>query len=303
MAEGGSQLVIPLKRGYIKLCGGIDQDDYEKVKALEKWCVEQDGISLKLELEYKLAMSSNDRDAGAITEFMFYDHQALIGYIGINQFDGGPLEVNGMVHPDYRRMGVFNRLYSLVQDEWKRRGSQDMLLLCDHESLSGLEFMKHTGAHYDNSEYEMFLLGEPGELPTLKSLNLREALNQDAKEIAEQNELYFQVNATELKRPEEEAKRGMYSYLAEMNHVTIGKVHLEVQDGVGGIYGLGVLPEHRRKGYGREIVMRAVEKLQEKHAEKMMLQVAVKNKQALELYRSCGFEVTSTMDYFKLTNQ
>ncbi len=303
MIEGGSKQVIQLKRGYIKLCGGIDQEDYEKVKALEKCCVELDDTTLKLELEYKLAMSFNDRDAGVINEFMFYDHEVLIGYIGISQFSGGTLEVNGMVHPDYRRMGVFNRLYSLVKDEWNRRGSQDMLLLCDHHSLSGLGFMKHTGAHYNNSEYEMFLLGEPGEQDALKNLNLREALNKDAKEIAKQNELYFQVNSNGLKLPEEEAKRGMFSYIAETNNVTIGKVHLEVQDGVGGIYGLGVLPEYRRKGYGREIVMRAVEKLQEKQSKKIMLQVAVKNKNALELYRSCGFEVTSTMDYYKLTKQ
>jgi ribosomal protein S18 acetylase RimI-like enzyme len=32
-----------------------------------------------------------------------------------------------------------------------------------------------------------------------------------------------------------------------------------------------------------------------------MLQVAVKNKNALRLYKSCGFEVTSTMDYYRLS--
>ena len=293
-----------IKKPSIKQSGGINRVDYEKIKALEKICVEYEPTTLKLELEYKLSTSSQEnRNGDDRNEFMFYDNEMLIGYIGISQFSGGPLEVNGMVHPDYRRMGVFSRLYSLVKEEWHKRGAQDMLLLSDHRSLSGLEFIKHTEAHYDNSEYEMFLLGEPGEKDALKNLNLREALNKDAKEISEQNELYFHVKSNGQKLPEEEAKHGMFSYIAETNNVTIGKVHLEVQDGIGGIYGLGVLPEHRRKGYGREVLMRAVEKLQEKQSQRIMLQVAVKNKNALELYRSCGFEVTSTMDYFKLTKQ
>ena len=33
-----------------------------------------------------------------------------------------------------------------------------------------------------------------------------------------------------------------------------------------------------------------------------MLQVATKNKSALNIYKSCGFEETSTMDYYKMAN-
>ena len=94
----------------------------------------------------------------------------------------------------------------------------------------------------------------------------------------------------------------MEIFLAEWNQVIIGKVHIERQNGVGGIYGLGVLPEYRGQGFGREILMKAVKELREKQAQQILLQVAVKNKKALSLYQSCGFKETSTMDYFKLTD-
>ena len=91
----------------------------------------------------------------------------------------------------------------------------------------------------------------------------------------------------------------MTIYLAESEEEIIGKVHLQVSSGIGGIYGLGVLPENRGKGYGRAILLKAVEKLKAVKAEQIMLQVAAENEKALSLYKSCGFEETSVMDYFE----
>ena len=69
---------------------------------------------------------------------------------------------------------------------------------------------------------------------------------------------------------------------------------------VGGIYGLGVLPEHRGKGFGRAILMMAVEKLKEANAREIKLQVVTENSNALNLYKSCGFVETSIMDYYEI---
>ncbi|MBO9597784.1 MAG: GNAT family N-acetyltransferase, partial [Cohnella sp.] len=95
-------------------------------------------------------------------------------------------------------------------------------------------------------------------------------------------------------------KRGMTVYLAEVGHRVIGKAHLQLSSGTGSIYGLGVLPEFRGQGYGRAILLRAVHRLKEANAGNIMLQVAVDNINALGLYQSCGFEETSTMDYYEL---
>lgn len=291
----------------IKLKEYLNQEDYLAIAALEKICLDYDQTTLKLELDYKLA--GTDESTGAINninEFMYFDGHDLIGYIGINSFGGSSIEVNGMVHPDYRRQGIFKKLYSLVKEEWSKQSTKSMLLLSDRNSESGQSFIKTTGAAYIHSEYEMYFHKDENSSLTKTIVNdiiLRKTTNKDAKEVARQNAIYFGIdeNETDIIIPEEEEKRGMTIYIAENSEGIIGKVHLQLINGLGAIFGLGVLPEHRSIGYGRKILLKAIESLQAMKAESIMLQVEAQNSNALNLYKSCGFVETSTMDYFELT--
>jgi len=287
----------------IKLTEKLDRKDYEDISSLQKLCLEVDKTALKLELDYKLSrVAENGEKTNNINEFMYYDGNTLIGYIGIGDYGGDTIEVNGMVHPEYRRKGIFRRLFSLVKAEWEKRKSTTMLLLSDNKSISGLEFIKSTDAKYHNSEYEMVLKADGKIDLSLKNLTLRKANNNDAKEIAEHDYICFgrERKEEEIYMPEEEEKFGSITYIAEIEDKAIGKVRIEVIDGIGGIYGLAVLPEYRRKGYGREILTQAVEMLKEGNPKSIMLQVVVINENALNLYKSCGFEETYTMDYYEL---
>ncbi|WP_226678448.1 GNAT family N-acetyltransferase [Mesobacillus jeotgali] len=295
-----------IHKPWIKLKENIDDEDYKIINELQELCLQTDRIALKLELDYKLGVSDDSSKAVKdINEFMYFDGEVLIGYIGICSF-GGPWEVNGMVHPEYRRQGVFTRLFELVMAEWKSRDSGSMLLLSDRNSESGQKFIAGVGAQYKHSEYEMFLKkNAPVTTPDqLAGIVIRKATNADAKEIARQNTIYFndevEVNEDDMPLPEVEEKRGMTSYLVEIEGQIIGKVNLQLTSKLGAIFGLGVLPEHRRKGYGRALLLLAIKKLKEAHAREIMLQVAAENSNALTLYKSCGFEETSTMDYFEL---
>ena len=99
--------------------------------------------------------------------------------------------------------------------------------------------------------------------------------------------------------PKKLEKKGFRIYFGEKDGEIIGKVHLELTD-EGGIYGLGVLPEHRRKGYAREMLKFAVNTLIKDGAKEVMLQVDSENPNVLNLYKSCGFVETSVMDYYEM---
>ena len=88
------------------------------------------------------------------------------------------------------------------------------------------------------------------------------------------------------------------SYLAEIQGEIIGKIHISITDNEGFIYGVGVLPDYRGKGYGREILCLALDILKKKQVDNIFLEVATENKKALGLYESCGFEEISVMDYY-----
>lgn len=281
---------------------------------LQSRSMQNDGNALKLELDYKLNDALNTTEAAGIpdaNEFMYFDGSELIGYIGICGFGGGsmPLEITGMVDPEYRRQGIFSKLHEQVANECRRRNAGGVLLLCDQKSFAGRQFLEKIGAIYKYSEFEMYLRDVheemAGELP--RKIELRKASNKDAGEVARQNAIYFEDRAEQegkdvpdgiLLMPQEEEKRGMTIYLAEEAGKIIGKVHLQISNGTGAIYGLGVLPEYRREGLGRAILLKAIETLQTADVEQIMLQVAADNAKALHLYTSCGFEETSVMDYY-----
>lgn len=290
----------------------LTEESYERIGQLEKLCKEQDGIELKLELDYKLACAvQSEGKSGQLNEFMCFDGDQLVGYMGICGFGNSPLEVTGMVRPEYRRQGIFKQLYQMVVEEWGKRPVDQMLLLADRKSASGQGYIKQTGAKLEHAEYEMYihsLADLESKQPELfdeasRVIGLKKAVNADSKEISRQNAIYFGCDEDELTPilPEEEEKRGMTIYLAMKGDELVGKVHLIYNDGLGGIYGLGVLPEYRGLGYGRQTLLSSLFAFKAMGAKAAMLQVAVHNDTALGLYQSCGFVETSTMDYYQLT--
>ncbi len=284
----------------------IDADSCREIKKLEKLCLEHEGIHLKLELDYKLAASSTAEDhlVDKANEFLYYIDEMLVGYLGINDFGGSALEVNGMVHPEYRKQGVFKALFSLAVDQWQKRKPGIMLLLSDSRSNSGISFIESTGAKYDHTEYDMtlsdMLYNEASRAG--KGLVLRAAVNEDSDEISRQNAIYFNegIDEQEPLDIEEELRRGFHIFIAQLDGKPIGKTHLHIANGEGGIYGLGVVPEERGKGFGRELLITSVEKLKELGADKIFLQVDAENDNALSLYKSAGFVETHSMRYYKL---
>lgn len=297
---------------WIKLEGRLNHDDYDLITALQTQCCHRDEITLKLELDYKLAETVHGTDGSSshdINEFMYFNGTQLIGYIGICGFErtAAPLEVTGMVHPEYRRQGVFSKLHELAMAECRRRNAETVLLLCDRRSASGQAFLARMGAVPKHSEFEMYLHHEPYATNEgqLHGISFRKATNLDAYEIARQNAIYFadrgeREGSEGTLLPEDEEKRGMTIYLVEKDERVVGKVHLQMINGLGGIYGLGVLPEDRGKGLGRAILLKAIKELKTAKAKEVMLQVAAENETALSLYKSCGFRETSVMDYFLL---
>lgn len=321
--EQGSVCMKTIKKPWIKLKETIDHEDYDLINKLQKKCTYEDKITLKLELDYKMGLALENGEISSvknINEFMFFNGEEMIGYIGICSFGflGTPLEVNGMVLPEYRRQGIFRKLSELAMAEGKQRNLSSILLLSDRKSNSGQKFIKAMGGQYKYSEYEMYLQ-EVNLKPIERNLcgiTFRKAINADAREISRQNELYFNnefqdytntpndneilIQTEDVILPEEEEKRGMLTYIAEKDQQIIGKVRLELTSKIGGIYGLGILPEHRGQGSGRAILMMAIEKLKEMNASEIMLQVATENGNALNLYKSCGFLETSIMDYYEI---
>ena len=205
---------------WIKLSSCLHQEDYDLIHLLQSHCSKEDQITLKLELDYKRSDAINRTDKGNlhdINEFMCFSGAQLVGYIGISAFGDTTAspEVTGMVHPNYRRQGVFSKLFELALAECRRRNTGSVLLLCDRNSASGQKFLEKTGAAYSVSEFEMYLHDELTGVTKrrLCDLSFRKATNADAFEVARQNAIYFggclEEENENIPLPEDEERRGM----------------------------------------------------------------------------------------------
>jgi ribosomal protein S18 acetylase RimI-like enzyme len=61
------------------------------------------------------------------------------------------------------------------------------------------------------------------------------------------------------------------------------------EDGYGGIQNLGVVPEHRGKGIGRAVLLKALAGFAAAGVRRAFLEVTARNDPAVRMYREIGF--------------
>ena len=83
-------------------------------------------------------------------------------------------------------------------------------------------------------------------------------------------------------------------------HEPVGSFRLDSGDTFIGIYAFGVCPDYQGRGYGRQILEDAIHIIRASSRKKIMLDVDVENDRAIRLYRSCGFEIRTTYNYYVL---
>jgi ribosomal protein S18 acetylase RimI-like enzyme len=83
-------------------------------------------------------------------------------------------------------------------------------------------------------------------------------------------------------------------YIATLAQQPIGTLNVQTIDGQAYIYGFVVRSEQRGRGYGKEILARAIEDIAAEHPQPIYLEVETDNTPALALYRSFGIEVVTT---------
>jgi ribosomal protein S18 acetylase RimI-like enzyme len=283
---------------YICLKKDIDNEDYDNIHNLEDICFNHDRINLKLELEYKLGLRcKKNNPLKAVNEFIYYSDKSVIGYMGIASFGRNTAEISGMVHPEWRRKGIFTRLYELAIEECTRRKFEKILLLCDNKSEAAKQFIKSTGAKYSFSEYKMKFT-ECDVVSEGKPVTLRKANTMDGEEIGRLDSIFWGELNIQISNPEEEEKNNRITYMIETEGKLIGKIRVESDEKIAYIYGFGILDEYRGKGYGREALRAALKLINNSNINNVYLDVAANNNRALNLYKSCGFVEEAVMNYY-----
>jgi len=279
----------------------ISLKDYKEINQLKDLCRSKDKTNLKLELDYKLNRNKNSEiGLKNINEFFYYVEEVLVAYLGISSFGANIGELNGITHPEFRRKGIFKKLFQLAVEECGKRNFNKTLLLTDGKSESGTEFIKAVQGNYDFSEYRMKRINK-NDLESMDIIILKKAGKQDGKLIGKQNGIFFNDTEESESFPEEEEELNRITYMVELKEEIIGKIKVNYNNDSAFISGFGILPAFRGKGYGKAALKGALCLINERNIPETELDVECKNGAALNLYKSCGFEEKSVIDYYNLS--
>jgi ribosomal protein S18 acetylase RimI-like enzyme len=295
----------------IKPCYGLAEKELKEIKKLSLLCNQSDEIRMKLNWDML-----RERSAELNNDFLYYKNNILVGFLGIYTFTSKEAEISGMVHPDYRRRGIFQELTEAAARACRRRSIPKLIFICPRSSASGKAFLDALGAAYSFSEYRMEMT-EQLENPvqkasetkasqagtSLESIRLREAGHPDTELLVRLNMSGFAMTEQDVREyiAASLKSKGEKTYIAELGEEPIGKIGVQLSEVAGFIYGFAVLSEYRGKGYGRQILAQAIQSMRSMEPDaQIALEVAVENERALGLYESCGFQAVTAYDYHEL---
>lgn len=277
----------------------INKEDIEKINKLKEICLLDEKLNLKLELDYKINILNNyDESINDINEFLYYINDELVGYVSISCFDGKNLEITGMVHPSFRKIGIFKKLSTLAIEESNRRKKDSILLLFDERSKFAKMSIEKLNCDYSFSEYLMNRNNNELKMSHMtKDIIL---VKVDSSNLDEVRKLAEEIFEEIIDRIELDSNSNFY--LVKKENKVIGKIRLNLnrENLKGFISWFGIKEEFRRQGYGRAALNEALRIFNEEGIYNVSLEVNASNKNALNLYKDSGFKEELIMNYYKL---
>ncbi|MNI00107.1 ribosomal-protein-alanine N-acetyltransferase [compost metagenome] len=225
----------------------------------------------------------------------------MVAFLG-RYFFGGKLEICGMVHPNYRRQGIFTRLLHNGLDDTTLTTISEILLNAPANSLSAKPFLDTISCRYEMSEYQMKYHSESDQLTIVNpDVSLRQASEEDTELLiqldsdgfemtyADSKEFYDDMSLTQLCQNE----------IILLHDQPVGKIRVTRIHGESWIYGFVVSSSYRGQRIGSSVLRKIIDREVAAGFEHLGLEVALTNPDAMKLYTTAGFQVTSSQDYYK----
>ncbi|MDP4126167.1 MAG: GNAT family N-acetyltransferase [Bacillota bacterium] len=285
---------------FIKGYASLEGKALNEVFKLERICNEYDNLQGSMFLDPSLNF-----DQGIKTVFLLYEHCELISMLSMFIPTQLEAEITGYTLPKYRGNGYFKALLTKAVDELRKFHIAELLFVCETQSKAGKEVIKALKANYEHTEYFMRL-----DLGRYKNRNVSTSGERLLlmRSGLDDLEMVIETSVRAFDEPYEDAKSRIENclrsgtreqYLALLNGERIGLAATNYDDEVGSIFGFGIVPEHRGKGYGEELLNLIVNCLKQGGKTEITLDVNSENEQALGLYKKLGFRVEVAYEYYR----
>lgn len=278
----------------------LTSKEFAETAELVALCNTYDRLDLSIILEM-----IKEYDDGAHKEsniYLYYEDNRLVGVLVLDSFGSEDKELNGAVHPEHRRKGIFTALVNAAKADVPERGIHQLTFVCERFSQSGQAFIQAIGAKYDFSEHSMILRDFKEHEPYKERITLRPTFVEDAPLLAHITATSFGESE---RRTEEHLEKDILHprrryFLASWGNVPVGCFNLWMGNTIG-IYAFCVLPMYRRHGFARQMLEQIIHQTRRETTQDITLEVDTTNTAAIALYHAVGFEEVTTVGYYTLT--
>lgn len=268
---------------------GLSPVALRAIADLERRVVAADGGRLKLEWE-TLRGRSGDR----VEDLLWWEHERLCGFLGLYGF-ASPVELAGMVAPDFRRRGIGAALLDAAVALCRSRGERRALLVVPRTSTAGRALALGRGGRLDHSEHALVLIGSPQGSRRTHGVSIRSAVAADRPLVSQLIEAGFGSPDRDMS----DAALAQ-TLVIERGGEPIGTIRVAGDEHEARVYGFVIRPDVQGRGFGREALRQVCDQLVARGTSRIGLEVAVDNEAALTLYTSLGFEPITTEDYYSI---
>ena len=177
----------------------VDEKRIICYKTLQEICEKEDSLQLKLNFDLLESRSGNRKE-----DFFHFEDGKLVGFLGSYYF-GNKVEICGMVHPNYRRRGVFTSLLEMVFEEVKKREARTILLIHLLNLKLQRSFSKNIPCTLAMVEYQM--KWQNREMADDHSITVRPSFSSEDTEAEIQLDVQcFGLNEREARQYKQETK-------------------------------------------------------------------------------------------------
>lgn len=280
----------------IKAYNRLSEKSIKEVLNLEKVCAEYDKLKGSVYLDTSLNFNHCINSV-----FLLYENRELISMLSMFIPTQQEAEISAFTLPKYRCNGYFKALLSKAVEELRKFDIQDILFVCERQSISGKGVTTAFNANYEYTEYSMrfnkdryvdrgayrlLLLGPHfKEIDKIIDTSMK-TFNDSYEDSKSRIENFFESETRE-------------QYLAGLNDEIIGLGSINQERDEASICGFGIVPEFRGKGYGKELLHLLIDRLWQTGKTEIMLDVNSENAHALELYKKSGFHIEVAFEYYR----
>ncbi len=280
----------------IKAFHSLSEEVLNEVISLESICIEYDNLAGSIFLDPSLNFNQDIKSF-----FLFYKEGKLISMITLFIPTEQEAEISAYTLPKFRGNGYFKILLINVLEELRTFNIPDVLFVCESPSIVGKKVLATLNAEYDHTEY--FMRFDQARYVTKGRYRISK-LNAELKDLEKTIETSLRIFEGSYEDAKGLIKRCLESpnreqYLAVLNNqmIGIGSVNLEGEDV--SIFGLGLIPEYRGKGYGKELLSLIIDNLLQRGRADITIEVNSDNTNALRLYQISGFHIQVAYEYYR----